>query len=40
MALGEERHSKALEVDLIADPEEKARQEVRNGLRQFDEVVE
>jgi len=35
-----ERHSRALEVDLIADPEERARQEARNGLRQFDEVVE
>ena len=35
-----ERHSKALEVDLITDPDERARQEARNGLRQFDEVVE
>jgi hypothetical protein len=35
----DERHSKALEVELISDPEEKARQEARNGLRQFDEVI-
>jgi len=37
---GDERQSKALEVELISDPEEKARQEARNGLRQFDEVIE
>ena len=36
----EERHSKALEIELISDPEEKARQEAKNGLRQFDEVLE
>lgn len=36
----EERHSKALEVELISDPEEKARQEAKNGLRQFDEVIQ
>ena len=30
------RHSKALDADLIPDPEERARAEVRNGLRQFD----
>jgi Fic family protein len=35
-----ERHSKPLEVELITDPDEKARQEARNGLRQFDEVIE
>ena len=40
MALDEERHSKALEIELISDPEQKARQEAQNGLRQFDEVVE
>lgn len=34
------RHSKALEVEIIADPTERARQEARNGLRQFDEVIE
>jgi Fic family protein len=36
----EERHSKALEIELISDPEQKARQEAENGLRQFDEVIE
>jgi Fic family protein len=30
------RHSKALEAELISDPEERARAEARNGLRQFD----
>jgi hypothetical protein len=34
------RHSKPLEVELISDPAERARQEARNGLRQFDEVIE
>jgi Fic family protein len=37
------RHSKALDADLIHDPDERARAEVRNGLRQFDlgmEIVE
>jgi hypothetical protein len=37
---GEERHSKALEIELISDPEQRARQEAENGLRQFDEVIE
>lgn len=36
----EERHSEALEIDLISDPQQKARQEAENGLRQFDEVIE
>jgi Fic family protein len=36
----EERHSKALEIELISDPEQKARQEAENGLRQYDEVIE
>jgi Fic family protein len=36
----EERHSEALEVELIADPDEKARQEAKNGLRQFDSAIE
>ena len=36
----EERHSKALEIELISDPQEKARREAENGLRQFDEVIE
>jgi Fic family protein len=40
MALDEERHSKALEIELISDPEEKAQQEAKNGLRQYDEVIE
>ncbi|HUA00233.1 MAG TPA: Fic family protein [Candidatus Aquilonibacter sp.] len=36
----EERHSEALEAELIADPEEKAHREARNVLRQFDSAVE
>jgi Fic family protein len=40
MALDEDRRSRAVEVELITDPEEKARQEARNGLRQFDEAIE
>ena len=40
MALEEERHSKALEIELISDPQERARREAENGLRQFDEVIE
>lgn len=39
MSKDEERHSKALEVDLIADPEERAKVEASNGLRQFDAVA-
>ena len=35
-----ERYSRAFEVELISDPDEKARQEARNGLRQFDEAIE
>lgn len=35
-----ERHSFALEAELIADADEKARQEAKNGLRQFDSVIE
>ena len=34
------RHSSALEADLITDPDEKAAQEARNGLRQIDAVTE
>ncbi|MGH6824410.1 hypothetical protein [Methyloceanibacter sp.] len=30
------RHSQALDAELIPDLEERARAEVRNGLRQFD----
>lgn len=36
----EERHSKALEVELITDPDLRAQKEVSNGLRQFDAVAE
>jgi Fic family protein len=39
MSEEQDRHSKALEAELISDPDEKARREARNGLRQFDEVV-
>src|SRR5271170_7963369 len=35
-----ERYSRAFEVELISDPGERACQEARNGLRQFDEVIE
>src|SRR5258708_26523 len=37
MALDADRRSRAVEVELITDPDEKARQEARNGLRQFDD---
>jgi Fic family protein len=40
MAADEDRHSKPLEIELITDPEAKARQEAKNGIRQFDEVIE
>ena len=40
MALDDERHSKALEIELITDPDKKARQETLNGLRQYDEAIE
>jgi Fic family protein len=36
----EDRHSKALEVELITDPDLRAQKEVSNGLRQFDAVTE
>lgn len=35
-----ERHSRALSPELITDPEEKARREAANGLRQFDVAME
>lgn len=40
--MGEEqdRHSKALDAELISDADERARVEVRNGLKQFDAVIE
>jgi Fic family protein len=36
----DERHSQALEADLIQDPDERASAEGRNGLRQHDSVLE
>src|SRR5512146_573936 len=35
-----DRHSKASEAELISDPDERAAAEARNGLRQFDAVLE
>jgi Fic family protein len=35
-----DRHSKALDVELIADPIARAEAEAKNGIRQFDAVVE
>jgi len=40
MSPDEERHSQALEADLIRDPDEKAHAEARNALKQFDTVVQ
>lgn len=40
MSSEEERHSKAFDAELISDPDEKAKREARNGLKQFDFVVE
>ena len=36
----EDRHSRAFEADLITDPDERAKAEARNGLRQYDTVIE
>jgi Fic family protein len=36
----QDRHSRALEAELVTDTEEKARAEARNGVRQFDHVAE
>jgi Fic family protein len=36
----EDRHSEALEAELISDPDQKARQEARNGVRQFDLAID
>lgn len=36
----EDRHSKALQAELVTDPQELAKREARNGLRQFDAVIE
>jgi Fic family protein len=40
MSQDEERHSKAFDAELITDPDEKAKKEARNGLKQYDFVVE
>lgn len=40
MSEEQDRHSQALEAELITDPDEKARVEARNGLQQVDAVVE
>lgn len=34
------RHSKALEAQIVSDPDEQAKIEARNGVRQFDAVTE
>src|SRR5262244_509283 len=34
------RHSKASEAEIVSDPEEQAKIEARNGVRQFDAVTE
>ena len=36
----ETRHSRALEAEIISDPDLLARQEALNGLKQFDVVIE
>ncbi len=36
----QDRHSKALEVELVTDPDEQARAEAANGVKQFDAVAE
>jgi Fic family protein len=36
----EDRHSEALEVELVSDPALKAQQEAKNGLRQFDAAID
>src|SRR5882724_774243 len=36
----EDRHSQALEAELVRDPVERANKEARNGLWQFDAVIE
>jgi Fic family protein len=40
MSEEQERHSHALEAELVADPDEKARVEARNGVLQMDAVTE
>ena len=34
------RHSKALEAEIVSDPDEIAKIEARNGVRQFDAVAD
>src|SRR6516162_7466175 len=34
------RHSKALEAEIVSDPDEQARVEAANGVRQFDAIAE
>jgi Fic family protein len=34
------RHSKALDAEIVSDPDEQAKIEARNGVRQFDAVTE
>jgi hypothetical protein len=36
---GQDRYSEAASAFLIADPEERARREAENGLKQFDSVI-
>lgn len=36
----QDRHSKALEAEIVSDPDEQAKIEARNGVRQFDAVTE
>lgn len=40
MADQEDRHSQAVEPDIPQDPDELAHREARNGLRQFDAVID
>jgi hypothetical protein len=40
MSEEQERHSQALEAELVSDPDEKARVEARNGVLQMDAVTE
>lgn len=40
MSPDEERHSSPADPELITDPDEKANKEARNGLKQFDAVIE
>ena len=36
----EQRHSQPLDAEIIVDPQQRAEQEARNGIRQFDAVLE